>query len=138
MQQKISQELYNISLSSSVLIGDSEIILKMITKDNPVFYGTRIMDFAGVTTSYNWFGCPGSINSEDLLTRAVSTCDQIKSDFWLQGSFLPQPGASWPVKKCTSLLSNTHPLQTIHLAILIMVNPFSNLIISLLEHAQSF
>ena len=48
MQQKISQELYNIFLSSPVFIGDSEIILKMIAKDNPagppVFYGTRIME----------------------------------------------------------------------------------------------
>ena len=32
MQQKISQELYNISLSSPVFIGDSQIILRMIAQ----------------------------------------------------------------------------------------------------------
>ena len=35
MQQKISQELYNVSLSDPAFIGDSEIILKMIAKIPP-------------------------------------------------------------------------------------------------------
>ena len=35
MEQKISQELDNVSLSTHVFIGDSEIILKMIAKSVP-------------------------------------------------------------------------------------------------------
>ena len=35
MQQNISQELYNISLSFPVFIEDSEIILRIIAKNNP-------------------------------------------------------------------------------------------------------
>ena len=35
MEQKISQELYNISLSNPVFIGDSEIVLRMITRNDP-------------------------------------------------------------------------------------------------------
>ena len=50
MQQKISQELFNVSLSDPVFIGDSEIILKMIAKNDPahppIFYGTRLMEIA--------------------------------------------------------------------------------------------
>ena len=95
MQQKISKELFNINLSPPVFIGDSEIILKMIAKNDPAgppaFYGTRIMEIAAVTRPDNWFWCPGPLNPADLLTRTGSTCDQIKSDFWLHGSFLPQP-----------------------------------------------
>ena len=48
MEQKISQELFNVSLSPPVFIGDSEIILKMIAKNDPagppVFYGARLME----------------------------------------------------------------------------------------------
>ena len=42
MEQKISQELYNISLSNPVFFEDSEIVLRMIARndpaDLPIFY----------------------------------------------------------------------------------------------------
>ena len=75
------------------------------------------MEIAAVTTPDNWFWCPGPLNPSDLLTRTGSTCDQIKSDFWLHGSFLPQSESSWPVKKCVSLPSNALPLRTINLSL---------------------
>ena len=34
MELKVKQELYNINLKPSVFIGDSEIVLRMITKNN--------------------------------------------------------------------------------------------------------
>ena len=59
IQQKISQEMYSIKLSSPVFIGDSEIVLRMIAKndpaDLPIFYGTRVMEIAALTNSDNWF-----------------------------------------------------------------------------------
>ena len=59
MQQKISQELSNVSLSPPVFLGDSEIILRMIANGDPaappVFYGTRIMEIAATSKPNNWF-----------------------------------------------------------------------------------
>ena len=47
MHQKINLELNNASSSDPVFIGDSEIVLKMIARNDPaslpIFYGTRIM-----------------------------------------------------------------------------------------------
>jgi hypothetical protein len=52
--QKISQELFNVSLSPPVFIRDSEIIPKMIAKIDsagpPVFYGSRLRDILCVLT----------------------------------------------------------------------------------------
>ena len=85
MQQKISQEMYNINLTSPVFIGDSEIVHRMIAKnapaDLPIFYGTRVIEITTLTNSADWFWCPGQLNPADLLTRSGS-------DFWLHGSFL--------------------------------------------------
>ena len=112
-------------------------IARIDPADPLVLYGTRIMEIAAVTNPDSWFWCPGPLNPADLLTRTGSTCEQIKSDFWLHGSFLPQSEAFWPIKECVSLLSDSHPLQTINLTIATPVNPSSNLIISLLEYTQS-
>ena len=53
MQQKINQEMYNVNLSPPVFIGDSEMVLRMIAKndpaDLPIFYGTRVMEIAALT-----------------------------------------------------------------------------------------
>ena len=122
-------------------MGDSEIILEMIAKNNPacppVFYGTRLMEIYAVSSSDYWFWCPGPLNLADLLTRMGSTWDQIKSDFWLHGSFLPQPKLSWPIKKCVSLPVSDLPSRTINLTVAVPVNPSSDFIVSLLEHNQS-
>ena len=71
MQQKISQEMYSIKLSSPVFIGDFEIVLRMIAKkdpaDLPIFYGTRVMEIASLTDLDNWFWCPGPLNPADLV-----------------------------------------------------------------------
>ena len=57
MQQKISQELFNVSLSPPVFIGDSEIILRMIANGDPaappMFYGTLIMEIAAISKPNN-------------------------------------------------------------------------------------
>ena len=59
MELKVKQELYNINLKPSVFIGDSEIVLRMIAKndpaDLPIFYGTRIMEIAALSNADNWF-----------------------------------------------------------------------------------
>ena len=75
--------------------------------------------------------------SPNLLTRTGSTCDKIKSDFWLHSSFLPPPKSSWPIKKCASLPVSDLPSRTIKLTVTVPVNPSSNLLISLVEHSQS-
>ena len=141
MEQKISQELYTVSLSTPVFIGDSKIILKMIAKNDPacppVFYGTRLMEISSVSSPDHWFWCPGPLNPADLLTRTGTTCDQIKPEFWLRGSFLPQPRSSWPTKNCASLSSSDLPSRTINLFTAVPVNLSSNLVISLLEHNHS-
>ena len=79
IEQKISQELFNVSLFPPVFIGDSEIILKMIAKNDlagpPVFYGTRLMEILSILSPENWFWCPGSLNPANLLTRSGTNCN---------------------------------------------------------------
>ena len=141
MEQKISQELFNVNLLPPLFIGDSEIILKMIAKNNPasppVFYGTRLMEIASVSTPDNWFWCPGDLNLADLLTRSGTKCEQINSKFWLQGSFLPQEKSNWPIKPCTSLPNRELPYRQVKLINSMPVNPSQDLIINLLTHNMS-
>ena len=55
MELKVKQELYNINLKPSVFIGDSEIVLRMIAKndpaDLPIFYRTRIIKIAALSNA---------------------------------------------------------------------------------------
>ena len=92
MKFKVKQELYNIDLKPSIFFGDSEIVLRMITKndpaDLPIFYGTRVMEIAALSNADKWFWCPGSVNPADLLTRTGLTLESIGSRFWLHSSFL--------------------------------------------------
>ena len=87
MEQKIRQELFNVTLSAPIFVGDSEIVLKMIAKNDPagppVFYGTRLMEILSTSSPDNWFWCPGTLNPADLLTRSGTECKQINSKFWL-------------------------------------------------------
>ena len=140
MEQKISQELFNVSLSSPVFIGDSEIILKMIAKDDPagppVFYGTRLMEISSTSSPENWFWCPGSLNPADLLTRSGSVCNQINSKFWLQGSFLTQERSSWPIIVCTALPTSNTLTKSIKV-ITIPADQSQDLITRLLVRTQS-
>ena len=101
MEFKVKQELYTIDLKPSIFFGDSEIVLRMIAKndpaDLPIFYGTRVMEIAALSNADKWFWCPGNVNPADLLTRTGSTLENISSEFWLHGSFLPSPEKSWPI-----------------------------------------
>ena len=85
MELKVKQELYNINLKPSVFIEDSEIVLRMIAKNDPanlpIFYGTRIMEIAALSDADNWFWCPGTLNPADLLTRTGSTLEDISNKF---------------------------------------------------------
>ena len=58
MEQKIKQELFNVSLSPPTFIGDSEIVLRMIAKNDPaanlVFYGVRLMEILAVSHSQEY------------------------------------------------------------------------------------
>ena len=51
--------MYSVNLTSLVFIGDSEIVLRMIAKNDeaelPVFYGTRVMEIAALTNTADWF-----------------------------------------------------------------------------------
>lgn len=118
MEQKISQVLFNVSFLPPIFIGDSEIILKMIAKNDPagppVFYGTRLMEISSISSQDNWFWCPGNLNPAGLLTRSGTNCDQINSKFWLYGSFFPQEKSSWPTKPCTSLPGSSPPCRSTH------------------------
>ena len=85
MEFKVKQELYTIDLKPSIFFGDSEIVLRMIVKNNPadlpIFYGTRVMEIATLSSADKWFWCPGKVNPEDLLTRTGSTLESISSGF---------------------------------------------------------
>ena len=137
MEQKINQELSNVSLSPPLFIGDSEIIFKLIAKNDPacppIFYDTCLMEISSVSSPDDWFWCPGPLNPADLLTRPGSTCDQINSDFWLKGSFLPQQPSSWPTKKCSALPLHDLPCRTINVISTVAADPSSDIITSLLE-----
>ena len=106
MEQKIKQELFNISLSPPTFIGDSKIVIRMIAKNdpagNPVFYGVRLMEILAASSPNNLFWCPGNLNPADLLNRSGTSCAQVNSEFWLNGSFLPQDKSSWPITLCSS------------------------------------
>ena len=141
MEQKINQELFNVSLSPPTFIGDSEIILKMIAKNdpagNPVFYGVRLMEILAVSSPNNWFWCPGNLNPADLLTRSGTSCAKVNSEFWLNGSFLPQDKSSWPIIPCSSITSGEIPTRAVNLVKLSPDNPSCKYILSLLHHEQS-
>ena len=63
------------SPSSPIFIGDSEIILKIIAKNDPasphVFYGTRLMEISSVSTPDNWFWCP------EISTQLICSLDRV-------------------------------------------------------------
>ena len=142
MEIKVKQELYNINLQPSVFIGDSEIILRMIAKNDPVdlpiFYGTRIMEIVALSDADSWFWCPGPLNPADLLTRTGSTLEHINSRFWLNGSFLTDQETSWPIKSCKSLLSNQPIIASINRAVMIPDSPFCNYVVEMLTACNSF
>ena len=87
--------MYNVNLASPVFIGDSEVVLRIIARNDPanlpIFYGTRVMEISALTTPSSWFKCPSPLNPANLLTRPGSTLEQINSDFWLHSNFLIQP-----------------------------------------------
>ena len=69
MERKITPELSNITLSEPMFISDSEIVLKMIARNNParlpMFYGTRIMEIS------DYLLLPTGIDVLDLLTLDI-------------------------------------------------------------------
>ena len=142
MKQKISQELYNVSLSNPVFIGDSEIVLKMIARndpaDLPLFYETRIMEILELTNTDNWFWCPGIFNPADLLTRSGLTLMKIKSRFWLQGIFLSPPTSSWPRKPCVFIILYQTLTANIYKISCITINPLTDTITEYLERTGSY
>ena len=141
MEQKIKQELFNVTLSPPTFIGDSEIVLKMIAKNdpagNPVFYGVRLMEILTASSPNNWFWCPGDLNPADLITRSGTSCAQVNSEFWLNGSFLPRDKSTWPIILCSSITSGEIPIKSINIAKLAPVNPSREYILSLLHHELS-
>ena len=108
MERKINLELSNVTLSEPMFIGDSEIVLKMIARDDPaglpIFYVTRIMEISALSNTAYWHWCPGALNPADLLTRTGSTVEKLNSVFWLQGG--PKPAMSSPP---TSSAASTPP-----------------------------
>ena len=92
IEQKMDLKPYNIKFSKPMFISDSEIVVKIITRNDPaglpMFYGTKIMEISTMSAADNWNWCPGSLNPGNLLTRSRSTLEKINSSFWLQGSFL--------------------------------------------------
>ena len=113
----------------------------MITKNdpagNPVFYGVRLMEILAASSPNNWFWCPGDLNSADLLTRSGTSCTQVNSEFWLNGSFLPWDKSTWPIILCSSITSGEIPIMSINIAKLAPVNPSREYILSLPHHELS-
>ena len=69
MEQKISKN-YSMSTSFPPYL----LIAKNDHASPPVFYGTRLMEIASVSTPDNWFWYPGNLNPADLLTRSGTRC----------------------------------------------------------------
>ena len=142
MERKINLELSNVTLTEPMFIGDSEIVLKMIARDDPaglpIFYGTRIMEISALSATANWNWCPGALNPADLLTRTGSTLEKVNSKFWLQGSFLPQPRSSWPIKNCVSLISDQTPSIMIKKVSANPPNPLTEYVTELLTRCRSY
>ena len=85
----------------------------------------------------NWFWCPGVLNPADLLTRSGST-ENIKSRFWLQGSFLSTPTSSWPAKPFASLILYQTPAANINKISCISINQLTATITESLERTGSY
>ena len=141
MERKITLELSNITQSEPMFIGDSEIVLKMIARNDPawlpMFYGTRIMEISALSIADNWNWCPGSLNPADFLTRSGATLEKINSSFWLQGSFFPQPPSSWPTKLSSSLISDTYPSAVVKKISAASPHPLTELITDVLTHCYA-
>ena len=112
-------------------------IAKNDSAGNPVFYGVRLMEILAASSPNNWFWCPGDLNPADLLTRSGTSCAQVNSEFWLNGSFLPQDKSTWPIILCSSITSGEIPIKSINIAKLAPVNPSREYILSLLHHELS-
>ena len=102
-----------------------------------MFYGVRLMEILAVSSPNNWFWCPGNLNPADLLTRSGTSCAQVNSEFWLNGSILPQEKSSWPIILCSSITSGKIPTRSVNLVRLAPDNPSREYILSLLHHEQS-
>ena len=68
---------------------------------------------------------------------AYQICAKVNSEFWLNGSFLPQDKSSWPIILCSSITSGEIPTRSINLPRLAPDNPSREYILSLLHHEQS-
>ena len=125
-----------------MFIGDSEIVLKMIARNDPaglpMFYGTRVMEISTLSVADNWNWCLGSLNPADLLTRPGATLEKINSKFWLQGSFLPQPPSSWPIKPSSSLISDTYPSAIVKKISAATPHPLTEFIADALSRVKSY
>ena len=137
IQQKISQEMYSIKLSSPVFIGDSEIVLRIIAKNNPadlpIFYGTRVMEIAALTTQINGSGILALSTLPTYSTDLVQLWNRSILTSCSMGVFFSKPKHSWPIKKCASFLSSSPPIIMVKRFITEPVNPFTNLITDLLH-----
>ena len=142
MERTITLELSNTTLSEPMFIGDSEIVLKMIARNDPaglpMFYGTRVMEISALSVADNWNWCPGSLNPADLLTRPGATLEKINSKFWLQGSFLPQPPSSWPTKLSSSLISDTYSSAVVKKISTTTPHPLTEFVADALSPVKSY
>ena len=141
MVSKILEEFNNISILETQFIGDSEIVIRMIGKQEPsalqTFYGTRVMSILASTTPDQWFWCPGSSNPADLLTRSSCSAKTLGSPFWLNGGFLTQPRDLWPIKTCKEISTSSDLPTEIKTVNISRIDPLSSYISELLEKAQS-
>ena len=143
MSIKVTEELSHVNIENVKFIGDSEIVLKMIGKQEPsallTFYGTRTMFILDYTSPDQWYWCPGSSNPADLLTRSACTAQTLNSAFWLHGGFLLQPQNTWPTRTCQAISANSNlpiGVKTVNISAT-QAKPLSDLISNLLERSQS-
>ena len=114
MEQKIKQELFNVTLFPPTFIVDSEIVLRMIAKNdpagNPVFYGVRLMEILAASS-------PGVLETSTQLTCSQdlepAAPRSTQSSGWmvvsylrinphgLSSSVLPSPQAKFPPGQST-------------------------------------
>ena len=71
------------------------------------FVANRVAEIQSLTSSDNWFHCPGCENPADLLTRGLTAEELVNSNVWLHGpKFLLEDPAEFQFELCGEITAS--------------------------------